>query len=134
MKQLFIVRSQLIKQNALNAVAAVAPSDDRPMCVEVKELTRNLDQNARFHAMLADIAKQATYAGRKLTPQQWKILFISGHAIATGEGADMIPGIENEFVNIRESSAQMTVKRMASLIEYVSAWAADNGVQFNVSG
>ena len=133
MKQVYFIRSAHIARNAADFIVRLPICDDRPMCVEIKETTRNLEQNARFHAMLADISRQTTYAGRKLTPQQWKILFISGHAIATGEGADMIPGLENEFVNIRESSAQMSVKRMASLIEYVSAWAADKGVKFNVS-
>lgn len=89
-----------------------------------KEPTRSLDQNALLHALFSDIAKQSTWHGRTLTPHQWKVLLISGHAIATGLGSDMVPGIEGEFVNIRESSARMSVSRMASLIEYVLAWCA----------
>lgn len=41
----------------------------------------------------------------------------------------MVPGIEGEFVNIRERSSTMTVKRMASLIEYVSAYCAENDIK-----
>jgi hypothetical protein len=41
----------------------------------------------------------------------------------------MIPGLEGEFCNIRESSAQMGVKRLNSLIEYTLAWAADNDIR-----
>lgn len=93
--------------------------------------TRSLEQNAMLHAMFGELAKKARYMGRALTLNQWKTLMISGHAMATGLGADLIPGIEGEFVNIRESSAQMTVARMTSLIEYVHAWAAENNVQFN---
>lgn len=44
--------------------------------------------------------------------------------------ADVLPGLEGEYVNIRESSAQMSVKRMASLIEYTTAWAIGQGVRF----
>ena len=69
--------------------------------------------------------------GRKLTMEQWKVLFISGHAIATNQKADVVPGLEGEFVNIRESSAQMSVSRMASLIEYVTAYGVAHGVKFN---
>jgi hypothetical protein len=93
--------------------------------------TRSLEQNALLHAMFGELAKKARYVGRALTLNQWKTLMISGHAMATWLGADVIPGIEGEFVNIRESSAQMSVARMTSLIEYVHAWAAENNVQFN---
>ena len=93
--------------------------------------SRSRDQNAKLHAMFGDLAKQAKYMGRSLTLTQWKTLMISGHAMATGIGAEVIPGIEGEWVNIRESSASMSVARMTSLIEYIHAWAAENGVQFN---
>lgn len=95
-------------------------------CVSVKPWSRSLDQNSKLHALFSDIAKSAKYLNRTLTAQQWKTLFISGHAIATGLGADMIPGLENEYVNVRESSAQMSVERMSSLIEYVLAWHAEH--------
>ena len=91
---------------------------------------RLLVQNAKFHAMCGDIAKQAKYLGRTLTGAQWKILMISAHSIETGEGADVVPGLTGEFVNLRESSASMSITRMASLIEYVSCWGAENGIQF----
>jgi hypothetical protein len=96
--------------------------------VKVSPATRSLVQSAKLHAMFADVAKGSEYMGRKLTATQWKTLMISGHAIATGLGADMVPGLEGEFVSIRESSAQMSVARMSSLIEYVSAWMAEQGV------
>lgn len=54
-----------------------------------------------------------------------------GHAIATGGSADLVTGLEGETVNIRESTAKMSVARMASLIEYVLAWAANNDFEVN---
>lgn len=99
--------------------------------VEAKPASRTLDQNAKLHAMFGDLEKKAKHLGRQLTAVQWKTLLISGHAIATGLGVEMVPGIEGEFVNIRESSAQMSKARMASLIEYITAWAADQGIEFN---
>jgi hypothetical protein len=95
--------------------------------------TRTLDQNAIFHAMCGDVARQHLYLGRRLSLQQWKVLYISGHAIATGLGADMLPGLEGEYVNLRESSAQMGVKRMASLIEYVTAYCAENEIKLTTN-
>ena len=40
-----------------------------------------------------------------------------GHVIAQIKKADVVPGLEGELRNIRESSAQMSISRMASLIE-----------------
>ena len=109
----------------LRALEAVSKAPDG-LILTIKDSTRSLDQNAKFHALCNDAAKTMTYMGRVLKTDQWKVLFISGHAIATKIGADMIPGLEGEFVNLRESSAQMGVKRMASLIEYTQAYIDSN--------
>jgi hypothetical protein len=90
--------------------------------VKISPATRSLQQNAQLHALFTDIAKSETYMGRKLTANQWKTLMISGHAVATGIGADLVPGLEGEFVSIRESSSQMSVARLSSLIEYIMCW------------
>lgn len=100
--------------------------------VRVGPPDRLLVQNAKFHAMCGDIAKQKRFGAeqRKLTGAQWKILMVSAHAIESGEEADMVPGLTGEYVNLRESTALMSVRRMASLIESVEAWGAQNGVKF----
>ena len=98
--------------------------------VEVREKTRTLEQNAKLHAMLSDIARQKEFGGQKRTIEQWKMIFISGHRIATGGTAEMAVGLEGEVINLRESTAQMGVQRLASLISYIDAWAAENGVVF----
>lgn len=98
--------------------------------VRVGPPDRLLVQNAKFHAMCGDVARQKQFAGRTLKGGQWKILFISAHAIETGEESDMVQGLSGEFVNLRESSAEMSIQRMSSLIEYVEAWGAQNNVVF----
>lgn len=107
---------------------AVADAPDG-YSVTIAEPTRNLDQNAKFHALCTDLARSSlTWAGKRRTADQWKVLLVSGHATATKEGAEMVPGIEGEFVNIRESTALMSVRRSSSLIEYTLAFCAANGV------
>ena len=97
--------------------------------VEVREPKRTDGQNDRFHAICSDIARSGfLWFGKKRTAQEWKVLLISGHAVATKEGAEIIPGLEGELVSIRESTALMSVKRGASLIEYATSWAVNNGI------
>ena len=67
--------------------------------------------------------------GQKRTPAEWKVLFVSGHSVATKQGAELVPGLEGEFLNLRESTARMGKARMASLLDYVMAWCAQNGVE-----
>ncbi|WP_313063313.1 recombination protein NinB [Atlantibacter hermannii] len=130
MKQTIFLRSKQQQQSAINAILASPINTDKPVTIRISDYKRNLDQNARFHAMLGDIARQVKWCGKQLKPEQWKVLLISGHAVATKQPADIVPGIEGEFVNIRESSAEMSVGRMASLIDYVMAWAVGQGVRF----
>lgn len=112
-----------------NAREAVERAPDG-YCVTVSEPTRTLDQNAKFHAICSDLAKSKTaWAGKCRTAAEWKVLLVSGHAVATKEGAEIVPGIEGEFVNIRESTAAMSKARVASLIEYALAFAATQGVE-----
>lgn len=83
-----------------------------------------------FHAMAGDCARQATFAGRRMSPQQWKTLLISGHAVASNQESELISGLEHELVDIRESTAQMSGRRLSSCCEYTRAWGDCHGVHW----
>jgi hypothetical protein len=104
---------------------AVAAIQDAPegYVVTVAEPTRSGDQNAKFHAICSELAG-VPWAGKPRSAAEWKVLLVSGHAVATKEGAEIVPGLEGEFVNIRESTALMSRSRGSSLIEYAQAFAA----------
>lgn len=98
--------------------------------LEIRPERRSTEANAKFHALCSDLAKaQVPWMGKPRTAIQWKVLLVSGHSIATKEGAEVIPGLEGEFVNIRESTAQMSRARASSLIEYTLAFCAAHGVE-----
>lgn len=111
------------------AVAAVQEAPDG-FTVDVKPRNRTLDQNAKFHALCADLAQSAfEWAGKPRNAAAWKVLLVSGHAVLTKEGSEMVPGLEDEFVNLRESTARMNKTRGSSLIEYTLAFMASNGIK-----
>ena len=126
----------ITRDNKGNVLALAAQCADTllqahdSVVVEVREKNRTLEQNAKLHAMLSDIAQQATYQGDRMDIDGWKNLFVSGHTIATKEPYKLVMGLEGELVNVRERTSKMGVRRLASLIEYVGAWAAENGVVF----
>lgn len=112
-----------------NAVQAVANAPDE-YTVTIAPKKRSSDQNAHFHALCTDLARSPLkWAGKRRTMEEWKSLLISAHATATGIGGEVLPGIEGEFVAIRESSAAMSVSRASSLIEYAIAYCVTNNVE-----
>lgn len=126
MKRVFILSHAQARANALRAVQE-APEG---YSVTVAEPRRNGEQNAKFHAICTDLARSGIeWGGKRRTAAQWKVLLVSGHATATKEGAEMVPGLEGEFVNIRESTAAMSVRRSSSLIEYALAFCAQHEVE-----
>lgn len=95
--------------------------------------TRTLRQNALLHALCTDVSKQATFAGEKREMDWWKHTLISGHGIATKDEVETFIGLEGEMVTYRESSAKMSKKRIASLIDYIQCYCAENGIELRES-
>lgn len=125
MARCFILISDRVRENALAEIRGLPAG----WIVRLSEPKRSLDQNAMFHAILTDIARSGMqWAGKRRTVDEWKMLLVSAHAVATQQAGEVIPGIEGEFVAIRESTASMTVARATSLIEYTLAFCAEHGI------
>lgn len=124
-KRTFYLISSRVRDNALAAVNEAEPG----AIVSVSPPKRSLEQNAKLHAILTDLARSPlTWAGKRRTVEEWKMLAVSAHAVATKEAGEIIPGLEGEFVAIRESTAQMSVKRASSLIEYLISFCLAHDV------
>lgn len=90
--------------------------------------TRKEIKSRKFHALCGDVERSGfPWADRPRTKNQWKHLFVSGHMIAT-QDVELIRGLEDEVLNIRESTAEMVDERMSSLIEYTTAFCAMNRI------
>jgi hypothetical protein len=96
---------------------------------------RSTGQNKKFHATCRAIAASGiTFKGRRRSVNEWKVLMVSAHALATGLQVELVEGLEGELVNLRESTAHMDAQRSASLIEYTLAWCAQNDVRLPADG
>lgn len=71
------------------------------------------------------------WAGKSRSKDAWKAILVSGHAIASGEPGEVIEGLEGELVAVRESTARMSTRRVASLIEYAQSVAVELGVHLS---
>jgi len=125
-RKTYVLVTPRVRDNAAAAVRNAPPG----YVVTVAEPTRSSEQNAKLHALLSDLARSPVqWFGKRRKMEEWKVLMISAHAVATDNRGEVIPGIEGEMVAIRESSASMGVRRAASLIEYVMAFCVANGIE-----
>lgn len=103
---------------------AKAPPGTR---VEFKRAKRTMPQNDRMWAMLTDVSRQVTHHGIKLSPDDWKLVFLD----ALKRETRMVPNIDdNGFVNLGRSSSDLSKDEMTDLIEIIFAFGAKHGVVF----
>ncbi len=120
----------LAHETARNRAAIALKEAPEGYQVTIEPQKRSGAQNRIFHALCGDIARSGVqWAGKVRNAEEWKVLLISGHAVATKEAGEVVPGLEGEFVSIRESSARMTKARANSLIEYTLAFCAKLGIK-----
>ena len=121
----FKLSTPTARQNALRAVSGAPEGWE----VVVRPPTRNADQNALFHALLADIVRaMPVYAGERMGIDDWKAAMV--HALDTHEGRQgkAIPGLEGGVVLLRRSTRAMSKRDLSELIEYAQAWMTKNGI------
>lgn len=101
--------------------------------VEFKLETRTDRQNRLLHALIGDVARQALFYEEKRSVDFWKHILISAHSAATNDPIETFKGLEGELVSYRESSARMSKKRLASLIDYIQCYCAENEIELRES-
>lgn len=113
-------------QTAKNALMA-----GHRLVLEIRPETRSLKQNALLHALIGDIAKQAEWAGAKRDPEVWKRLLVAAWLRARGESVEVLPALDGNGVDVVfRPTHQLTVHECAELVDFVQAWAAQQGVQW----
>lgn len=100
--------------------------------VELKEQKRSTDQNAKLWANLTEIAANIPYHGVKLSPTDYKLLFISSMFKQRSERMRLVPNLEGDgFVALGGRSSDLSVSEMSDLIEITEAYAAQHGHALN---
>ena len=127
MRQVLVLSSDAIRQKA-HAWVDSAPEKTR---LEFKDPKRTLDQNALLWAFLTDISKQAAHHGMKLTPEDWRFLFLD----ALDRETRMVPNLDgNGYVAIGRSTSDLSVREFSDLLEIIQAWGASHGIVFGDRG
>ena len=96
--------------------------------IEFKASKRTTDQNSRMWAMLTDVARQVTWYGQKLRASDWKLIFID----ALKRELRIVPNIDGcGYVNLGQSSSDLSKQEMTDLIELIFKFGAEHNVVFH---
>ena len=127
MKQRFFLRSADIKRNAARFVFDLPVDADKPLVVDIKPMTRSIEQNAKLWATLSEVAEQVEWYGRKLDAESWKHIFS-----AALKKQDVVPNLDGSgFVVLGLSTSKMSVAEMRDMLELINAFCAERGVKLN---
>jgi hypothetical protein len=123
-RAILVLANEAIREKAM-AWVRKAPTETR---VEFKAPKRTLPQNARMWAMLTDVAEQVPWHGLKLSPDDWKLIFLD----ALKTELRLVPNIDgNGFVNLGRSSSDLSKEEMGNLMDLIEAFGAKHGVVFH---
>jgi hypothetical protein len=105
----------------------------RKLTLEVKDASRSNEQNEKFHAIIGDIAKQAQHMGSKWDAESWKRLlvwqFCKEKQIDAGR---IVPSLDmTGVVQLGQQTRKFTKEQASEFVEFLQAWAANNGVTLN---
>ena len=95
--------------------------------VTFQQPKRTTDQNARMWAMLTEVARQVTWHGIKLSPDDWKLIMLD----ALKREARIAPNLDGTgFVNLGRSSSDLSKAEFSDLFLIIEAFGAEHGVLF----
>jgi len=102
----------------------------KPLRLEIKAESRSDEQNAKYHAMLSEIAVQAQHLGAKWSAEDWKRLTVDLFVKETGlQGGKIIPSLDGTgIVQLGLQTRDFTKEQAMEFITFLEVWGAENGI------
>jgi len=100
--------------------------------MEIKADSRSDEQNAKYHAMLSEIAVQAQHLGAKWDAESWKRFLVYEFCKQLGlPQGQIVPSLDGSgIVQLGLQTRDFSKERAAEFIEFLEAWAADKEIIF----
>lgn len=136
----FVLVHDMARQRAVEAVRA-APAG---LEVVIRETRKSRDQEERYHAMIGDISRQFTHAGRKWDAEDTKRLLVDAFKADTKGDPDLrdlwlemgdlrlVPAIGRDgFVALGDQTRKFPKKLASAFIEWLFAFGAENDIEWS---
>lgn len=100
--------------------------------MEIKPENKSRDQEEKYHAMLGEIADQASHLGAKWSAEDWKRLMVDLFAKETGlQGGKIIPSLDGSgIVQLGLQTRNFTKEEAMEFITFLEVWGTNNGIIF----
>lgn len=131
MKQLFLLRNEAIRNNAIDAILSLPIDDKSPHEVHVKEPKRTKAQNDRMWPMLQDVSRQVLWHGQRLSPEDWKDIFTALWLKTKKLEQRSVPGIDGGVVLLGVRTSKMRKASMTELIEIIFWFGSERNVRWS---
>jgi len=104
----------------------------KQLTLEIKNANRSCQQNAKYHAMIDEIAQQAQHLGSKWDAESWKRLlvdqFLKDNGQKTGK---VIPNLAGDgIVQLGMQTRDFTKEQASEFVEWLFAWGAEHGITY----
>jgi hypothetical protein len=108
-----------------------ALKSDKHLVLEIKATDKTREQELKYHAMIDEIAKQASHMGAKWSSEDWKRLlvdqFCKENGIKTGV---VIPNLSGDgIVQLGLQTRKFTKEQASDFVEFLYAWGAEHGIK-----
>ena len=106
----------------------------KKLTLEVKDASKSREQEEKYHAIIGDIAKQAQHLGAKWDTEDWKRLLVDQFIKDMNGvgGSKIIPNLDGTgIVQLGFQTRKFTKEQASMFVEFLQAWAANNGVELN---
>jgi hypothetical protein len=109
-----------------------ALSAGKELTLEIKTANRSCQQNAKYHAMIDEIAQQAQHLGSKWDAESWKRLLVDQFLKDSGQKTGVvIPNLAGDgIVQLGMQTRDFTKEQASEFVEWLFAWGAEHGITY----
>ena len=99
--------------------------------ITLKQMTRSLPQNAMYHAIINQVAKQAQHMGAQWDADSWKRFLVDQWAQDTKhEPGRVVPSLDGKrIVQLGRQTREFTKDEASEFTDWLLAWCVEKGIE-----
>ena len=103
------------------------------LTLEIKDASKSRVQEEKYHAMIGEVAKQASHMGSKWDAESWKRLLVDQFCKDSGiKTSVVIPNLSGDgIVQLGMQTRKFTKEQASEFVEWLHAWGAQHGITYS---
>lgn len=101
------------------------------LTLTITEPKKSREQEEKYHAMIAEIAKQAEHMGSRWDSESWKRFLVEQFMRDSGNQGMIVPSLDKTgIVQLGMQTRNFTKEQASEFVTWLEAWGAENGITF----